>query len=187
MGPMGILTTDTLVMSQVRSFLSNDFAIDDPSGAPVGRIVTEGSTGSRMLMGTRQLAVVDGDGTLLLRVTDPPNFGFDQFEVHDGSGQLVAKIVKEFTFFKKALRIELATGPQLRLEGSVWDWEFQVTGPGGLAATASRRWQGVAPTLLGRERYVLGFVPQVPIPEKLGIIGAVVALDLIREKERRRS
>ena len=42
----------------------------------------------------------------------------------------------------------------------------------------------VAEALLGRERYVLGFSPQVPVPEKLGTIGAVIALDLIRAKER---
>lgn len=66
----------------------------------------------------------------------------------------------------------------------MWDRELTVTGPGGLAATASRHWPGVAQAFLGKERYVLGFVPQVPVPEKLGTIGAVIALDLIRAKER---
>ena len=181
---MGILQTDALVLDQVRSFLSNDFGIHDLTGAPIGRIVTEGGAGSRLLMGNRQLAIVDTDGTLLMRVVDPPGIGLDRYEVHDGQGQVFARIVKEFTFFTKALRIELATGPQLRLEGSMWDREFQVTGPGGVAATASRHWPGVAEALLGRERYVLGFSPQVPVPEKLGTIGAVIALDLIRAKER---
>ena len=141
---MGILQTDALVLDQVRSVMSNDFGIHDLAGAPIGRIVTEGGMGSRLLMGNRQLAIVDTDGTLLVRVVDPPGIGLDRYEVHDGQGQVVARIVKEFTFFTKALRIELATGPQLRLEGSMWDREFQVTGPGGLAATASRHWPGVA-------------------------------------------
>lgn len=181
---MGILTTDAIVLDQVRSFLSNDFGIYDLAGAPIGRIVTEGGTGSRLLMGNRQLAIVDTDGTLLMRVVDTPNIGLDRFEVQDWQGTVVAHIVKEFTFFKKALRIELPTGAQLRLDGSMWDREFTVVGPGGLAATASRSWPGVAEAFLGRERYVLGFVPQVPAPEKLGTIGAVIALDLIRAKER---
>ena len=38
---MGILQTDAIVLDQVRSFLSNDFAIHDLTGQPVGRIVTE--------------------------------------------------------------------------------------------------------------------------------------------------
>ena len=181
---MGILQTDAIVLDQVRSFLSYDFGIHDLAGAPIGRIVTEGGMGSRLLMGNRRLAVVDTDGTLLVRVVDPPGIGLDRYEVHDGQGQVVARIVKEFTFFKKALRIELATGAQLRLEGSMWDRELTVTGPGGLAATASRHWPGVAQAFLGKERYVLGFVPQVPVPEKLGTIGAVIALNLIRGKER---
>lgn len=181
---MGILDTDAIVLDQVRSFLSNDFAIHDLAGTPIGRIVTEGSAGARMLMGSRQLAVVDTDGTLLVRVVDTPDLGLDRFQVQDGQGGVIAQVVKEFTFFKKALRIECWTGPQLRLEGSMWDREFTVTGPGGLAATASRHWPGVAQAFLGRERYVLGFSPQVPVPEKLGTIGAVIALDLIRAKER---
>lgn len=181
---MGILTTDAIVMDQVRSFLSSDFGIHDLGGQPIGRIATEGSAASRMFMGNRQLAVVDGDNSLLLRVNDIPNLGLDRFEVHDGWDQPLAQIVKEFTFLKKSLRIELVTGPVLRLEGSIFDREFTVTGPGGLAATASRSWPGVAQAFLGRERYVLGFVPQVPVPEKLGTIGAVLALDMIRAKQR---
>ena len=70
---MGILATDVIVMSQVTSFLSNDFGIHDLGGQPVGRIVTEGSTGSRLFMGTRQPAIVDADGSLLLRVDDVVN------------------------------------------------------------------------------------------------------------------
>ncbi|MCW4601803.1 hypothetical protein ON003_09475 [Janibacter hoylei] len=181
---MGILQTDAIVLDQVRSFLSNDFAIHDLTGQPVGRIVTEGGAGSRLLMGNRQLAIVDSDGTLLMRLVDPPNLGLDRFEVLDGHGNLVARIVKEFTLFKKALRIELTTGPQLRLDGSLFDHEFSVTGPGGVAATVSRHWPGVTQVFLGRERYVLGFSPQVPAPEKLGTIGVVIALDLIRAKQR---
>lgn len=182
---MGILTTDVIVMHQVRSFLSNDFGIHDLSGRPVGRIVTEGSTGSRVFMGNRQLAIVDGDGSLLLRLNDVPNIGLDRFEVHDGYGRLVAEIVKEFTFFKKAVRIELTTGAVLRVSGSLWDRDFVVDGPGGRAATVTRHWPGAAAVVLGRESYVLAFASALPVPEKLGTIGAVIALDLIRAKARR--
>ncbi len=184
---MGILHTDTLVFDQVSSFMSNDFGIHALSGAPIGRIVTEGGAGQRFLMGTRQLAIVDTDGTLLVRVHDPADFGLDTYEVHDWQGRLVAKIVKEFTLFTKSLRIELASGPVLRLTGALFDNEFRVDGPGGLAATCSRSWAGLAQALTGSDRYVLGFVPQVPVPEKLGTIGAVIALDLIRAKARRNS
>src|SRR5699024_2966822 len=182
---MGILETDTIVLDQVSTFMSNDFGIHDLTGRPVGRIVTEGGGMQRFFMGSRQLAVVDADERLLIRVVDPPDFGLDTFEVQDWQGTLVAKVVKEFTFFKKSLRIELTTGTQLRLTGSIFDGEFEVVGPGGRAATCSRSWPGLADMLTGRDSYVLGFVPQVPTPEKLGTIGAVIALELIRTKERR--
>lgn len=184
---MGILTTDVIVMHQVRTFLSNDFAVQDMTGAPIGRIVSEGSAGSRFFMGTRQLAVVDGDGSLLLRVDDVVNLGLDRFEVHDGHGHKVADLVKEFTFLKKSVRIELATGAVLRASGSLFDREFSVVGPGGQAASVTRHWPGVAEMVLSRESYVLAFASGLPVPEKLGTIGAAIALDLIRAKARRNS
>lgn len=182
---MGILTTDVIVMHQVRTFLNNDFAIQDINGQTIGRIASEGSTGSRMFVGTRQLAVVDGDGSLLLRVNDVFNLGLDRYEVHDGYGQRVAELVKEFTFLKKSVRIELTTGAVLRVSGSLFDHEFTVDGPGGQAATVSRHWPGVAEMMLSRESYVVAFASALPVPEKLGTIGAVIALDLIRAKNRR--
>ena len=181
---MGILDTDVIVMDQIRSFMSNDFAIHDVQGQVIGSLQTEGGIGSRMLMGNRELAVVDGDGSLLCRVTDPPDIGFDTFAVHDPAGGQVAKIVKEFTFFSKSLRVELSTGGQMSLKGELLDREFQVMGPLGEAARVSRRWPGVAEFLLSRERYVVAMAPGLPVPERLGTIGAVIALDLIRAKER---
>lgn len=180
---MGILDTDLLVMDQIRSFMSNDFAIHDGQGQVVASIVTEGGIGSRLLMGNRELAVVDAGGSLALRVVDPPNIGPDTFEVHDGAGQMVARIVKEFTFFSKSLRVELGS-TTLWLKGELFDREFTVAGDLGEAARVGRRWPGVAELLLSRERYVLSLTPGLPRPERLGTIGAVMALDLIRAKER---
>lgn len=181
---MGILETDVVVMDQIRSFMSNDFGIYDAQGQGIGTIRTEGGMGSRMLMGNRELAVVDGNGSLLFRVTDPPNFGLDTFEITDEQGQALGRVVKEFTFFSKSLRVELAGGTVLNVSGSLFDHEFTVDGPGGRAATVSRQWPGVAQLLLSRERYVLVWDQGVPRHERVGILGSVLALDLVRAKER---
>jgi uncharacterized protein YxjI len=181
---MGLLDTDVIVMDQVRSFLSNDFAIHDAQGQVVGSLRTEGGVGARMLMGNRDLAVHDTDGSLAFRVTDPPDLGFDTFEVHEAAGGQVARIVKEFTFFSKSLRVELWTGGVMSLKGELFDREFTVMGPLGEAARVSRRWPGVAEFLLSRERYAVAMAPGLALPERMGTIGAVVALDLIRAKER---
>lgn len=181
---MGLLDTDVIVMDQIRTFMSNDFAIHDVQGQVIGSLRTEGGVGARLLMGNRELAVHDADGSLLCRVTDPPDLGFDTFEVHDPQGGRVARIVKEFTFFSKSLRVELATGGVMGLKGELFDREFTVQGPLGEAARVSRRWPGVAEFLLSRERYVVALAPGLPVPERLGTIGAVIALDLIRAKER---
>lgn len=182
---MGILDHDVVVMDQVRSFLSNDFAVHDAHGGVIGRLHTEGGAGSRMLMGTRDLALVDTDGTLLVKVHDIPNLGLDRFELRDPYGALVGQVVKEFTFFSKSLRVELGVGAVLTLSGSLFDHEFTALGPGGQAARVSRHWPGVAQALLGRERYVVAMTPGVPPIERVGVLGAVIALDLVRAKDRR--
>lgn len=183
---MRIADHDLLVVDQVTGFMSNDFAIRDSQGMQVGHIATEGGMLSRMFAGARQLAIVEPDGSLALRVYDTPTFGRDRFQLLDAHDQQVGEIVKEFTFFSKRLSINLATGDVLELSGSFFDYEFTVTGPVGQAAQVSRQWPGLAGGLFGYNRYVLGFTPGTPDFIKYPILGTVVALDLIREKESER-
>lgn len=180
---MRIADHDLLVVDQVTSFFANDFAIRDASGAPVGDIRTEGGALSRMVMGTRRLAVHEADGTLALRVLDVVSFGRDRFQLVDGSGAPLAEVVKEFTLFAKRLSLHCADGQVLDLRGSFFDYDFEVVGPLGVAARVSRQWPGLASGLLGRERYVIGFGDQVPATLRYAVLGGVVALDLVRAKD----
>lgn len=179
---MGLLDQDVLVMSQVTSFMSNDFAIHDEAGQQVGHVSTEGGLGSRLLMGSRQFTISDGSGPLL-QVNDVPNIGRDSFELSDPSGQRIGRVVKQFSLFKKRLSLELAGVGEFDLLGNWFDFSFEVTGPSGVVATISRSWPGVMGGLLDRSRFVLAFTPGVPTEVRRGAIGAVVAVDLIRAKE----
>ena len=183
---MTILSHDLLVIDQVTSFLGNDFAIRDAQGQPIGEIQTEGGMMTRMLMGNRQLAIVEADGSLLMRIDDVPNFGRDTFDLVGSDGQRFGEIVKQFTLFRKHLTVKLASDT-LELEGSFWEREFSIAGMHGEVARVSRQWPGVGAMFLGKERYVLGFAPSAPVDLRAGIFGAVVALDLIRQKESRSS
>lgn len=183
---MGLLQEDVLVIDQVTSFMGNDFSIMNAEGQPVGRITTEGGALQRMVMGNRQLAIIDTDGSLFMRIDDVMTFGRDRFVLHDPNGGQFGEVIKEFTLFSKRLTVNLP-GESLSLSGSFFEREFEVTGSLGQAARVSRRWPGIGSALLGRERYVLGFTPGVPGPMRAATLGAVVSLDLIRAKEQQSS
>lgn len=183
---MGLLQEDVLVIDQVTSFMGNDFSIMNAAGQPVGRITTEGGALQRMVMGNRQLAIIDTDGSLFMRIDDVMTFGRDRFVLHDPNGGQFGEVIKEFTLFSKRLTVNLP-GESLSVSGSFFEREFEVTGPLGQAARVSRRWPGIGSALLGRERYVLGFNPGVPGPMRAATLGAVVSLDLIRAKEQQSS
>ena len=180
---MTLLHADVLVMDQVTSFMSNDFAIRDQAGAQVGEIRTEGSALSRMFLGSRKLSVHDTDGSVLVRLDDVMTMGRDRFTLQDGQGYEIGQLVKEFTFFRKRLTLQLVNGEGLDVQGQLFDYDFEIAGPGGSVARVSRQWPGLAAGLLGRNRYVVSFNSGVPVTLRVAVDGAVVALDLIRAKE----
>lgn len=182
---MSLLDLDTLVVDQITSFMSNDFAIRDVAGREVGQVVTRGSALERMLAGSRQLDILDGDGTVLLQVDDQPNFGRDRMYLLDADGREVGEVVKQFTFFSKWLTTTLSNGDTYDLQGQLFEYDFQVKGPTGLVATVARDHAGIGAWFLGHNRYVVQFAALLPDHTKASVLGTIVALDLMRAKENR--
>ncbi|MGO4957171.1 LURP-one-related/scramblase family protein [Luteococcus sp. Sow4_B9] len=180
---MAILDNDVLVIDQVTSWLRNDFQLMDPHGTQVGQILTEHAGLARAFLGSRKLSIAEPSGEVVMVVDDVPNFGRDTFDLLDAQGQRFAEVVKQFTLFTKHLVVHTSLG-DLSLQGSFWEREFEVTGDGGVAAQVSRSYPGIGAAFLGKERYVLSFSPDLPVALRAGTLGAVIALDLIREKER---
>ena len=76
-----------VTVQQMTSWTSNDMAILGPEGETVATVVTRGSGLGRMLMGSREFDVVDGeDGRVLFHLQDPATFGRDRFQVFDALG-----------------------------------------------------------------------------------------------------
>lgn len=176
---------DVLVIDQIRSFLSNDFLIHDPAGVQIGYIQTKGGLGSRLLMGNRDLTVMNIDGSRWLNVHDSITLGRDRFEVTGPDGDPVAQLVQNITIFRKKMTAHLASGGALVLGGSWLDFDFHLAAPNGdTVATVTRHWTGLAQFLLDRERYVLTMAPALTADIRQAILGTVIALDLVRAKQR---
>ncbi len=182
---MALVDQNVLILQQIRSFLRNDFAILDASGAQIASIHTEGSGASRALVGARDLTVVE-NGYPVLRISDPPNlFSRDTYTVSDGNGLSMATITKEFSLLSRSMRVELSDGSVLQCTGSVFRRDFTISQGPAVAARVTRAMVGLSQALMGHDRYVLELAPDLPPLHRGAMIGTVIAIDLIRVKESR--
>lgn len=172
-------------MQQITGFMTNDFAIQDPDGTPIGNVHTTGSGIGRFFMGSRSFELYDADGRLLLSINDVLTFGRDRWELDHPDGSRFADIVRKFTFFIKKVDVQVIDGPLVQIESSdIFEFGFGITVGGAEIARTSRQWAGIGNALLGRDRYVLSFRPEVLRRDRLAVIGAVIAVDLMRQKDK---
>lgn len=180
---MTLLTAHTLLFQQVTAMMSNDFAIQDGEGEVAGYVHTHGSLGSLLAKGSRHFTITDADDQPVLMVRDPLNFVRDTFVLENPDGTEFGQVRKRFTFFNQRLDINLATGETIELKGNLLGLDFDLTMQGSVMARVSRKWAGLAKGLLGRSTYALIFKPETSPELRKAIIGAMIALDLVRRKE----
>ena len=186
-GPV-LLGHDTLVMQQITGFMSNDFDILDGAGEQViGHVTTSGGGVSRFFAGSRSLDVADADGTPLLHVEDPPDIGFDRFELSTPGGAPLAEVTSRLARFSTRGGLAVVGGAALERHGALLGMDFTVEVEGFVAATVARQWGGLSRGFLGHSRYVLAIDPTAPPQVRLAIIGGCIVLDLIRQKKSRNS
>ncbi|WP_313812473.1 phospholipid scramblase-related protein [Glutamicibacter sp.] len=181
---MTILEPAVLVFQQTKNIMKNDFAILDGGGVQVAHVETGGSSLGRMFAGSRSLTVFDGPENPVLQVKDAMGLGRDKMEILDGQGNHMANMVKRITFFKTRVTLDYQ-GEEIDLTGNLWGFNFQIESSAGVLATVSREWSGMGNAVLGKSTYAVQFTNTIDAGRKLALIGAVLALDLIREKENR--
>lgn len=179
---MTLLTANTLVFQQVTAMMTNDFAIQDAAGAVVGRVETHGSLGSLLTKGSRHFTVRDADDQAVLGVRDPLNFLRDTFTLENPDGAELGQVRKRFTFFTQHLEITLNSGEVINLQGNLRGMDFEFNTQGQLVARVSRKWSGLAKGLLGHSTYALNFEADAPVETRRAVIGAIIVLDLVRNK-----
>lgn len=183
---MGGLMSNVLLFQQTTNFVRNDFAILDEAGRQVGHVETGGSTLMRMVAGSRELTVFEGPDNPVLRVEDVYTFGRERMLIRNAHGDLLATLVSRLRLFGTRITLDVR-GEELEFTGNVWGFEFQITGPGGEMGTVSRTWSGVGNAFFGKSTYSLRLAENLTVPQRHAIIGAVLALDLIRDKRKRSS
>ena len=183
-----ILTLDTLVISQTKSFLQDEFLIADEQGVPVGTIVQSGSLKDMFFNSSRSLEVAftDEQGNPqqpLMLIKDPPNFVRDTYEVYlPGIEHPMAVVTKRFAMFKTRLTMEMEGFPEIEITGDIWDWNITISSQGQPLAQVTNEWAGVGNFLSGKNTYRLSIAAGLDPQQHAGLIGAVMCMDMLRTK-----
>ena len=188
-----ILTLDTLVISQAKSFLQDQFLIADEQGVPVGTIVQSGSLKDMFFNSSRSLEVAftDDQGNPqqpLMLIKDPPNFVRDTYEVYlPGIEKPMAVVTKRFAMFKTRLTMEMEGFPEIEITGDVWDWNITISSQGQPLAQVTNEWAGVGKFLSGKNTYRLSIAGGLDPQQHAALIGAVMCMDMLRTKAQQSS
>lgn len=188
-----ILTLDTLVISQAKSFLQDQFLIADEQGVPVGTIVQSGSLKDMFFNSSRSLEVAftDDQGNPqqpLMLIKDPPNFVRDTYEVYlPGIEKPMAVVTKRFAMFKTRLTMEMEGFPEIEITGDVWDWNITISSQGQPLAQVNNEWAGVGNFLSGKNTYRLSIAGGLDPQQHAALIGAVMCMDMLRTKAQQSS
>lgn len=180
-----IETARVLIMQQLTSMSRCDFAIRDREGSVVGAVVTGGGAFARFASGPRQLTVLDSDGNAYVHLDDIPNLGPDRFEMYAADGRCIGSVTKEVTFLRRRITVDIAGHAYELAERDFAERTFDLLGPHGRVAVVRRAWPDMLHGLLDRNTYVVGFETNQNPTVRRAALGAVLALELVRLKDRR--
>jgi uncharacterized protein YxjI len=134
-----LLSKNVLVISQKPKFveMTNEYAISDEEGNPLGVIRQEGQSKARKLLRlvtsvdqflTHRLVVYDEDGNKALELVRPAKVFKSTVEVLDGEGARVGKIVQENVVGKKRFRLDGSNDEPLgSIDAENWrSWDFAI-------------------------------------------------------------
>lgn len=128
--------------------------------------------------------LLDSSQQALAHLHDPFNWGRDTFSITLPDGQPLAHLRKQFSMFRKRISLALGDGTPLEVTGSFWDRDFEISDTAGNPmARADRKRRTLSEAFLGQDRYQINLTPGLAPGPRLAILAAIIAVDLIRDKE----
>jgi uncharacterized protein YxjI len=136
---MSLLTANRFIVSQKPKLveLTNQYSIMDPQGSVLGRVEQHGQSQVRKVMRfatdldqflRHRLTVVDSSGAKVLSIARPAKVFKSRFEVEDGMGRPVGRIVQRNVFGKIGFEMTDATGAVVgAIKAENWRaWDFSI-------------------------------------------------------------
>lgn len=163
--------------------------------APDGRLlatIAERSGGARRLLGqwspsTYEVRTPEG---VLLHLDRPGSLGAAEFGVTSGDGTVLGVVGQENLWGAPQFSLHLVDGRRLQLRGGGWgsrDWTVSVDDPtDALVATVHREHRDALRFLGGADTFRVSTDPAMDRTMRAVVVSAVVALDAVRDAQRRR-
>jgi uncharacterized protein YxjI len=195
-----LLTTERLVVNQKAKLveLTNQYVIRDVDGHEIGRIQQEGQSKLRKVIRfvgdidqflTHSLSIYDAAGTKLLEVVRPRKVFKSRFDVKDGHGRKVGRIVQNNVFGK--ITFELL-GEQDQKLGAIkaenWRaWDFSIVdATDSEVGRIDKKFVGIPKAIFTTgDNYVVDIYPSVTGDLRLMALAASLAVDTALKQDAR--
>ena len=195
-----LLTAERLVVNQKAKLieLTNQYAIRDAQGRDLGAIHQEGQSKAKKVLRfvanvdqffTHTLAIYDAGGSKVLEVVRPRKIVKSRFEVKDGSGRTVGRIVQNNVFGKITFDL---LGEHDRKLGAIkaenWRaWDFSIVDDMGTEiGRIDKKFVGIARALFTTgDNYVVDVQPSVTGDRRLMVLAAALAVDTALKQDAR--
>jgi uncharacterized protein YxjI len=195
-----LLTEERLVVNQKAKLieLTNQYLIRDAEGNELGRIQQEGQSTLKKVLRfvgdvdqflTHTMAIYDSTDTKLVEVVRPRKVFKSKFEVKDGSGRMVGRILQNNVFGKITFEFQDASETKLgAIKAENWRaWDFAIVDANdNEIGRIDKKFVGVAKAMFTTaDNYVVDIQPSVTGDLRLMVLGAGLAVDTALKQDTR--
>lgn len=195
-----LLTAQRLVVNQKAKLieLTNQYLIRDEDGNELGRIQQEGQTTLKKVLRfvgdvdqflTHTLAIYDAQDVKVLEVVRPRKILKSKFEVKEGSGRVVGRIVQNNVFGKISFDFHDAADRKLgAIKAENWRaWDFAIVDANDEEiGRITKKFVGVAKAVFTTaDNYMVDIQPSVTGDLRLMALGAALAVDTALKQDTR--
>ncbi|HEY7874177.1 MAG TPA: phospholipid scramblase-related protein [Actinomycetota bacterium] len=195
-----LLTEERLVVNQKAKLieLTNQYLIRDAEGNELGRIQQEGQSTLKKVLRfvgdvdqflTHTMAIYDSTDTKLVEVVRPRKVFKSKFEVKDGSGRMVGRILQNNVFGKITFEFQDASETKLgAIKAENWRaWDFAIVDANdNEIGRIDKKFVGVAKAMFTTaDNYVVDIQPSVTGDLRLMVLGAALAVDTALKQDTR--
>jgi uncharacterized protein YxjI len=195
-----LLTAERLVVNQKAKLieLTNQYLIRDADGNELGRIQQEGQSTLKKVLRfvgdvdqflTHTLAIYDSSDAKVIEVIRPRKVFKSKFEVKDGSGRVVGRIVQNNVFGKISFDFQDASDTKLgAIKAENWRaWDFSIVDAQEQEiGRINKKFVGVAKAVFTTaDNYVVDIQPTVTGDLRLMTLGAALAIDTALKQDTR--
>jgi hypothetical protein len=197
---MGLLDYDRIVINQKAKLieLTNEYAIRDEHGNPIGVIRQEGQSKLKKVARfvssldqfmTHKLAAYDVDGAKVLELVRPRKIVKSSVEVYDGVGGRAGTIRQQNVFGKIRFGLHDAADTKIgEIQAENWRaWNFAIVDQTGAeVGRITKTWEGLAKTLFTTaDDYVLDIGGTLSGPLRLLTFASAVGVDTALKQDAR--